>query len=828
MRALRLILWIFCTLALLAIAAVLSLYLLITPERVEKQLQQTLSECGYSIRMNEAAEVRILPKLAIALPAAELFDQQNKLVAYYRSAYLTINPWWLLIGRVHLDLLDIDGFFYENRELMDLKTWLQTNRTDNTAFFDGIVIESLEFNNAEVRLGHNNREVTLSNLRAQIANPAPQMHAPIAFAGQLRMSPEDVLLETEAAFSLDLNLAAGQIALESFSMQAKGTQTALPVEMQISAPLIRLNNSEIYAKTAHLSLKGFKNLGTADISLAEGRLTAEQFKAPDLHLTHDNGVWIVDLRSPVNLSRATDLWQLDHLQGFIAANSNQEQIPVNGKVKVNRSTQQADLELYGRLNNAPMSFQGHLAGFDHPAIDGKVVIGRLTLSDLNTLASISSQSVESDVGQPSEKTAPEESSAQQTAESTKQALEAASTRQETSEQNADNTVQGPAKKSIAPPAHPLPGETTETAQEPPKPAEDKPDEAPAKLTSEPSQAPGEPTPDKSAGAENDNSALIAPAESSKAPPEYNPEASQTPSALPSNGLIKAQWVTTIATQTALSPTPEAASVDSASALRVPLTDFSFLNRFDYRGEIVVGELVAGKLKLVQFKSDVELKDGTLVVKNGKALAYEGKTSLQATLNAMGHWSMRCEVDNARLADLVKDAGGTLAMGGQLNLQSDLYGNGFSKQTLNGQIGFAVSDTKLFGANLAVAVSDIARFKEPQSGREFSTPVSELRGIVTIHDSQASLDQLTATIEGNRLRGTASINLYDETINGELNGRSAEHRIVLGLQNKWYEPMMALDAERIRSINGIVPPAPKKKDEEPSGWDRLKNFFKERF
>lgn len=799
MRALRLILWIFCTLALLAIAAVLSLYLLITPERVEKQLQQTLSECGYSIRMNEPAEIRILPKLAITLPAAELFDQQNKLVAYYRSAYLTINPWWLPIGRVHLDLLDIDGFFYENRELTDLKTWLQTNRTDNTAFFDGIVIESLEFNNAEVRLGHNNREVTLSNLRAKIANPAPQMHAPIAFAGQLRMSPEDVLLETEAAFSLDLNLATGQIALESFSMQGKGTQTALPVEMQISAPLIRLNDSEIYAKTAHLSLKGFENLRTVDISLAEGRLTAEQFKAPDLHLTHDNGVWKVDLRSPVNLSRATDLWQLDHLQGFIAANSSQEQIPVNGKIKVNHSTQQADLELYGRLNNAPMSFQGHLAGFDHPAIDGKLVIGRLTLSDLNTLASTSSQSVESDVGQPSEKIAPEEPSAQQTAE------------------------------SIAPPAQPLPEETTVTAQEPPKPAEDKPGEASAKPTSEePSQAPGEPTPNNSTGAENSNSALSAPTESSKALPESNPEASQTPSALPSNGLIKAQWVTTVATQTAPSPTPKAAAVDSASALRVPLTDFGFLNRFDYRGEIVVGELVAGKLKLVQFKSDVELKDGMLVVKNGKALAYEGKTSLQATLNAMGHWSMRCEVDNARLADLVKDAGGTLAMGGQLNLQSNLYGNGFSKQTLNGQIGFAVSDTKLFGANLAAAVSDIAQFKEHQSGREFSTPVSELRGIVTIHDSQASLDQLTATIEGNRLRGTASINLYDETINGELNGRSAAHRIVLGLQNKWYEPMMALDAERIRSINGIVPPAPKKKDEGPSSWDRLKNFFKERF
>lgn len=796
MRALRLILWIFCTLALLAIAVVLSLYLLITPERVEKQLQQTLSECGYSIRMNEPPEVRILPKLAITLPAAELFDLQNKLVAYYRSAYLTINPWWLPIGRVHLDLLDIDGFFYENRELTDLKTWLQTNRTDNTAFFDGIVIESLEFNNAEVRLGHNNREVTLSNLRAKIANPAPQMHAPIAFAGQLRMSPEDVLVETEAAFSLDLNLATGQIALESFSIQGKGTQTALPVEMQISAPLIRLNDSEIYAKTAHLSLKGFENLRTVDISLAEGRLTAEQFKAPDLHLTHDNGVWKVDLRSPVNLSRATDLWQLDHLQGFIAANGSQEQIPVNGKVKVNRSTQQADLELYGRLNNAPMSFQGHLAGFDHPAIDGKLVIGRLTLSDLKTLASISSQSVESDVGQPSEKTAPEEPSAQQTAESATQALEAESASQETSEQNANNAVQEPAKESIAPPAHPLPEETTVTAQEPPKPAEDKPGEASTKSASEEH--------------------------------ESNPDASQTPSVLPSNGLIKAQWVTTVATQTAPSPTPEAASVDSASTLRVPLTDFGFLNRFDYRGEIVIGELVAGKLKLVQFKSDVELKDGILIVKNGKALAYEGKTSLQATLNTMGHWSMRCEVDNARLADLVKDAGGTLAMGGQLNLLSNLYGNGFSKQTLNGQIGFAVSDTKLFGANLAVAVSDIARFKKPQSGREFSTPVSELRGIVTIHDSQASLDQLTATIEGNRLRGTASINLYDETINGELNGRSAAHRIVLGLQNKWYEPMMALDAERIRSINGIVPPSPEKKDEGPSSWDRLKNFFKERF
>ena len=55
MRTLRLILWIFCALALIAIAAVLSLYLLITPERVEKQLQQTLSEAGYTIRMNEPA-----------------------------------------------------------------------------------------------------------------------------------------------------------------------------------------------------------------------------------------------------------------------------------------------------------------------------------------------------------------------------------------------------------------------------------------------------------------------------------------------------------------------------------------------------------------------------------------------------------------------------------------------------------------------------------------------------------------------------------------------------------------------------------------------------
>ncbi len=259
-----------------------------------------------------------------------------------------------------------------------------------------------------------------------------------------------------------------------------------------------------------------------------------------------------------------------------------------------------------------------------------------------------------------------------------------------------------------------------------------------------------------------------------------------------------------------------------------MTDFGFLNRFDYRGELVVGELVAGNLKLVQFKSDVELKDGMLNLKNGRALAYEGKTTLQATLNAMGHWSMRCEVDNARLANLVKDAGSSLAVGGQLNLQSNLYGNGFSKQTLNGQIGFAVSDTKLFGANLASAVSDIARFKEHQSGREFSTPVSEARGLVTIHDNHASLEQLSVVIEGNRLRGTASINLYDETLTGELSGRSGAHRVVVGLQNKWYEPIMVLDADRIRSINGIVQPSSKKKEDGPSGWDRLKNFFKDRF
>lgn len=830
MRTLRLILWIFCALALIAIAAVLSLYLLITPERVEKQLQQTLSEAGYTIRMNEPAEVRILPKLAITLPAAEIFDKQNKLVAYYRSAYFTINPWWLPIGRVHLDLLDVDGFSYENRELSDIKTWLQENRTDKTTFLDGIVIESLEFNNAEIRLGYNNREITLSNLRAQITNPAPQMHAPVAFAGQLRVTPEDVLLETEAAFSLDLNLATGQIAFESFSIQGKGTQTALPVEVRVSAPLIRLNADEIYAKTAQLSLKGFENLGTVDISLAEGQLTADQFKAPDLHLTHDNGAWKVDLRSPVNLSRATDLWQMDHLQGFVAASGSQEQIPVNGKVKINRSAQQADLELYGRLNNAPMSFQGHLAGFDHPAVDGKLVIGRLTLTDLNTLASVSSQSVEIDNEQASDTTGSEGPASESTVEPAAQAPVITQEKPVEEEPAPDNAIpEKPAENSVnEAPVQSSPETPTVPAEEVAPAVADEPGKDSEKpvtpdVATDASNATG------SVSTENSDGATVAPQENNSAKPqEPSPQDTQAPQVAPATGLIKAQWISTATTQSEPQQAQTASAAEAVPTLRAPLTDFGFLNRFDYRGELVVGELVAGNLKLVQFKSDVELKDGMLNLKNGRALAYEGKTTLQATLNAMGHWSMRCEVDNARLANLVKDAGSSLAVGGQLNLQSNLYGNGFSKQTLNGQIGFAVSDTKLFGANLASAVSDIARFKEHQSGREFSSPVSEARGLVTIHDNHASLEQLSVVIEGNRLRGTASVNLYDETLTGELSGRSGAHRVVVGLQNKWYEPIMVLDADRIRSINGIVQPSSKKKEDGPSGWDRLKNFFKDRF
>ena len=184
-----------------------------------------------------------------------------------------------------------------------------------------------------------------------------------------------------------------------------------------------------------------------------------------------------------------------------------------------------------------------------------------------------------------------------------------------------------------------------------------------------------------------------------------------------------------------------------------------------------------------------------------------------------------------MSPLLKDAAGNENMPGNLNLQANLYGNGFTQRTLNGQIGFAAVRTKLFGFDLNEAIKDIREFRNPTQQSDRFTEVEHLRGIATIHDGRANVERLTTDFGLLRMNGQAQIELADNQLAGELKGTGPHGlELTLGLTGQWQNPLLTLDAEKIRVDNNLIAPQKTKEPEsdKPSSWDKLKDFFREKF
>ena len=753
MRIIRTLLWLICILALLAIGSVVTLYFLITPETVQTRLQSSLDQIGLSIRANETARVKVLPTISVNLPSAQVFDKENKLVAFYRSAHFEVSPWWLLLGQVHVQNLLIDGFSLQERELATPSEWLKENITTKTALIDDLVIESVEFNNSELRLKLGSNLINLQNLRAVVSDPAPQMHAPIALSTQMHVSPANVLMDLNAAFSLDLNLASGKISLENLSVQSTGTHEGKPFQLNLNSPLAQITAQDFYAQTASATLSGSPSLGNLSLSAAELRIDEKLLQAPDIYLNFVKGVAAdslsFEIRSPFSFNRETNESLADHLQGSVTLPGQSEKIPLSGKVAVNWDKQSVESELFASIHAAPTTFKGRSAGFDHPAIEGDLVFGRLELTDLSFLKSL--YLAKEDLP------------------------------------GVENTpVSSPINKEESTPAGQAPETDTTVAQNASEVVE-----------------------------ENETLNGASPIENEIAVEQTQQSTDST-------------QTTEIASDlSAQSTTPAPDDFNS----EVLSHSFAFLSQFDFKGSVVVGELKAGPITLSQLKSDMVIQNGTLHLPKAIASTYGGKTELDLQLNDQGHWSVQYRGEGISLSPLLKDAAGNENMPGNLNLQANLYGNGFTQRTLNGQIGFAAVRTKLFGFDLNEAIKDIREFRNPAQQSDRFTEVEHLRGIATIHDGRADVERLGVDFGLLRMNGQAQIELADNQLAGELKGTGPHSlELTLGLAGQWQNPLLTLDAEKIRADNNLIAPQKPKEPEsdKPSSWDKLKDFFREKF
>ena len=770
MRILRTILWVICVLILLAIGSVVALYFLVTPQTVQNRLQSSFGEVGLTIRTNELPTVRLLPTISVALPSAQLFDAQNKLIAFYRSAQFTVSPWWLAFGKVHVDDILIDGFSLQETECPTASMWLKNNVTDKTKLFDNVTVGSVEFNNSDLRIRREGYLVNFQNLRATFSAPAPQMHTPVAVAAQVQILPDNLLLDLEAAFSLDLNLASGQMSFENVVLTANGTQQGRSFHVQLNSPLAQITEEKLYAKTADIQLTGDQSLGDVALSAAELQIEELTWQAPDLYLRYTKGsgnqALKLDLRSPVIFDRQKALYLADHIQGTVTLPGQTESIPLSGKLSTDWNNEQIQGEFFARVHGAPMSFLGESAGFDHPSIKGDIVFGRLELRDLSVFNSL----------QKAQQTLSIETAESQTASPTP-AAEAA----ETTNSEAVATKEPEAQPDAQVTA---PVNTQENSEGAINANENSPS-APSEVISPETEA-----------QETQAAAALTESPNIEQTPSEPPEAQTQPAQLQESALSEEK-------------------------------DFDFLNHFDFKGTLVVGELVTGPVKLVQLKSDMNVQNGVLRLPKAQALTYDGKTELDAQINSQGHWNVTYKAESVNLSSLFADANGNSKTSGVLSLQANLYGSGFTQETLNGQVGFSAGRPKLFGFHLNDAVKALKAYKEPTQNTDLFTETNLIGGIATIHDAKATIERLTVDFGHTRARGQAEIDLSDGTVSGQLLAKDASGLdLTMSLSGQWQNPVALLDVEKIKKDNNLVQ---KPKDApKPSGWDKLKNFFRERF
>ncbi len=641
-----------------------------------------------------------------------------------------------MFGKFYIDELKIDGLAYENRLLPSFSQCLAQFKTDKTAIFDDVTIAKVALSDADIKIAHEDKSVNLLNLRAEIGEPSPQMHGVISLSGQAQIQPNNLLLDVESAFELDLNLAEGRVGLGNFILRANGTEAALPVSLTASSPLLKLSSDTFYASTALVELN--RNTYQTQVSVAELNIIPHHWQAPDVNAKvvaqTPNGEVKFDIRSPFNYDGVTNALIADHLQGSLTLPGMDVPSSVSGNLSANLTQESAQLEVFGRLHDAPMSFSGTVNGFDHPNIQGSLVLGRLKLQDIRLLSALN----------------------------VKKDLSTATPSETVTEE-----VTAP---EVAPTATPAP-----TQQE---------GQAPAESVTE------------------------------ATPTQTEPVVETQPVEQP-----KEVATETVATQPVTNAAPEA-----------PQADFQFLNLFDFNGQVVIGELISDKLRLIQVKSPVVVANGEMKLPSISALAYDGRFFGHMSLNQNGLWETSFKSSGINLQQLLTDAGAASAVPGSLNVQANLYGNGFELNLLNGQVGFAVSNSLIRGLDLPRALKDIEQGRSPKSDSKQQTDIQQIKGLATLSQSNAQVEDLTVALTGATVSGNAQIDLTTDLLRGELAGPSRRGlKVRLYLSDTWYQPKVSMNDEEIKTLNQLqVRPKETKPEEKSSKWDRFKQFFSDRF
>lgn len=251
-------------------------------------------------------------------------------------------------------------------------------------------------------------------------------------------------------------------------------------------------------------------------------------------------------------------------------------------------------------------------------------------------------------------------------------------------------------------------------------------------------------------------------------------------------------------------------------------DFSWLTRFDFTGNIQIGELLYHKAKILQLKAPLQLNNGLLNIPNATALFYDGPLSAQASVSHQGFWNARIRSHDIQLDNLLSDLDHPYKAQGVAQIQTDLYAEEPRLNSVHGQFGFYLTRAKLFGISLPDAAKRIKQRQEPQYDPQSATEFTKIQGLARIKEGQATFSRLTASVQNGTVNATPVIDLTTQQVSGPVSGYCSGLKLSAQLNGPWYMPQLSLDYPEMLAQNHL-----NDTKNQASGWDKFKNFLKQR-
>lgn len=220
--------------------------------------------------------------------------------------------------------------------------------------------------------------------------------------------------------------------------------------------------------------------------------------------------------------------------------------------------------------------------------------------------------------------------------------------------------------------------------------------------------------------------------------------------------------------------PAAAKAPAAKA-----SEPSLLSRTTGGGTFTAGTIVADDFTLTNVNTTAKLNNGVITLSPLTADIFGGKEAGTIVLDTRPATAL-CQVnaklngvDTNALLSAVSTAKDTLygSLAATSNLSFALLPAAELPKTLNGTLGFNVSNGELKRVNILNEISKVAKFLNPGAAGGDSgnaTKLSKLSGNLNIHNGEATTNDLVAALSAGSLSGKGSVNLASQALNMDVN------------------------------------------------------------